>query len=270
MIVNTRKTTPGNGRFFVLPRFMLLFVLVSCSSADPEIMQTEAYVIAGWYPVDGTVEYRLHVAADVHDPDGAEDVELMRVELTRYRLTWERTVDRLRHSEGEGRHWYSIDDLALPTEKPIGTIRITIEDKSLREAEREVVIPPLDDVSDPALYPKMALNDDATGDGGDDVAAVERAGGTGVQDRYSSPTVVSPRIEVPRGVRKIYLVVIEADGRVGEPLEFPIEETAAVMGTEVAVPASFLERIEGRRFYLLVEHSRTLWLESGPWSLEQL
>lgn len=219
---------------------ILLAGLVACSSADPEIMQTDLRVISSYDPTDGSISPRLHVAVDVHDPDGSEDVDLLRVELPRYRLAWQRPEDRLTRTTTAGQYWYAANDLALPLEGPVGTVRLTVEDKSQRFAEREVVIPPFGDLDVPELYPVLAEDGPTRdGDGG------------------------SPRILVPRDADRVYLMVLEADERFSEPIELDLRGFEP--GTEVAIPQSARERLEGRRFYLLVESSRTLWLETGPW-----
>ena len=241
--MKTTPEAPGNGRFFVLLAVSLLVAAsVACSSADPEIMQTDLRIVASYDPVTETFSRRLHVAVDVHDPDGSEDMDLLRVELVRYRLGWERTVDRLTQTTTAGQNWYAVHNLDLPLSGPIGTVRLTVEDKSQRSAEREIVVPPPGDIAIPDLYPILVI-DEAVSEG----------------DRGS------PRILVPRDSDRVYLMVLEADERFSEPIELDLQGFEP--GTEVAIPETVAERLEGRRFYLLVESSRTLWLETGPWSV---
>lgn len=219
----------------------LAILSTSCSSADPQIMQTDVRVIASLDPETETIDRRLQVSVDVYDPDGAEDMDLLRVELTRYRLSWENTVERLDRSATTGQNWYTANDFSLPIDGPIGTVRLSVEDKSQRQAMTEFVVPPLGDITSPELYPNIVVD--------------------------AESVTPSPRIRVPRGASVVYLLVLEADGRLGDPLELSIDGLEP--GTEVVIPPSARERVEGRSFYLLVERSRTLWLETGPWSLQE-
>ncbi len=245
--MKTNKNAPGNGRFF-LPLWAL--ILVACSSTDPEIMQTEVRLIDSYYPFDAVIEHRLSVAIDIHDSDGAEDVEKVRVLLPTRRLEWERNVEQLRRYDRDGRRWFVADDLSVPVPNVSGPLVLFVEDKSQRTTEAQLVIPPIESVGGSDTFPVMVVSTNEINERPPEA------------DRYETAVEAEARVRVPPRTDLVYLIVRETDGRLGAPVEIRVNAQS-----EVVLPDSLVDRVGGRSFYLLNRISPTQWRESGPWVL---
>jgi hypothetical protein len=203
----------------------------SCSSSDPQIMQTDVRVVATYDPRTGDTVERLSVSVDVHDPDGAEDLELVRTVLHPYDLVWECPVSETFRIRDAGTDWYVCDDIAPPEGTAPFRLTIEVEDKSLRTAGTEVTVPVDQQPTDPDSFAVVA------GDGG-------------------SRTVI-----FPEDARTVYILAIDDDGRRTETFIIERPET----GTEVELPARVIGQLQGRAVYAFIDRSRYRRLVSGPW-----
>lgn len=240
------NTTPLTGRFFLreprhlLPRQLVLLVVsafalatVGCSSADPQFMQLDYRIIASVEPGSVTVRERLMVFADVHDPDGVDDVAWMVVEFPDHGVGWELEGDQLAYMDREGRHWFGSAELTVPgvSRLPRGQLRVIVGDLSGRTDEREVVIPRSPGSPMSATDGRVFIV--RTIDSGETV--IEAVDPDANPDEFR--LFVHTRDDVFQ-LRRGRLVTEELRGRLG------------------SAP-----------FWLITELSPHYWIESGPWSL---
>lgn len=162
------RDAPGNGRFFVSPRFrtvlVLAFLLVygGCSSSDPQIMQVDHYVTvsaSGTRTIERD-EHRLQAAApsdaaetdvlealvvsvDLFDADGSGEIAELEVLLSTSNLYWTLDVEDLAYHERDGQQWYTTAPLTIDGRSriPRGPVVITVTDLSGRQDRREVQLP---------------------------------------------------------------------------------------------------------------------------------
>lgn len=147
---------PDSGRFFVsappAPRrfaysvavaVVVLVTLSACSSADPEIMQTDIGVVATFTPTADDIAETVYLLADVFDPDGTDEVAEVRIRHESEGLVWRGGVDRLRRYRRSGQEWYAFRARAVTGDAgvPRGSYRVEVEDFAQRTAYREAVIP---------------------------------------------------------------------------------------------------------------------------------
>ncbi|WP_146049431.1 hypothetical protein [Alkalispirochaeta sphaeroplastigenens] len=231
---------PPGGRFFLLFRAVPAGVLVplvalavlaaaGCSSADPEIMQLEFSLVATCADPRSTRQERLMVFADVHDPDGHEDVAWMVVEFPDQGFGWELSGEDLEHHRRNDRHWFGSPGLVFPglSSLPRGALRVTVGDYSGRTAETERVLPSAPAAPGCNRFPRL----ETPRGGGEDLLLAVPSGA----DRYV--------VRTARGV-------LELQGDLSEP---------------VSPGSDFWDFVGDQEFFLLARTGPALWLESGPW-----
>ncbi|SIQ71703.1 hypothetical protein SAMN05920897_11393 [Alkalispirochaeta americana] len=209
--------------------FLAVLAVSGCSSADPEIMQMEISIVASCPDVRGSVEERLMVFADIHDPDGPEDVAWMVVEFPDQGFGWELSGQDLEHHHRDDRHWFGSPGLVFPgtATLPRGPLRVTVGDYSGRTVEMEQILPRPPGVSGCGTFPR--LKTDSASEAG--FSLVPASGG----GRHF--------VRTDRGV-------LEFQGDLSGP---------APLG------ADFRDFVGDQEFFLLAQAGPALWLESGPW-----
>ncbi|MFW5693765.1 MAG: hypothetical protein ACOCYB_01255 [Alkalispirochaeta sp.] len=255
------RDAPGNGRFFVsslrrrITGTLTLLVgagLLGCSSADPQIMQVDHYVVvsatAPEEAVIGTVDPRrqapatdvgeaLIVSVDVFDADGSGELAELDVRLPEADLYWTIDVEDLSYHEQDGQQWYTTSPLVIDglSRVPRGPVLITVTDLSGRQDRREVQLPRTLPEPTQDLLARM----DATGT----IVPAEDA---------ESLTVVVESEEGRRDVRHVS----------------DVSETVLV--TDVFDEAS-LQRLRDAeqpvRVWVLHDWGTRIQSESGPWAL---
>lgn len=234
--------------FLLLGAFVLAGLqAVSCSSAEPEILQVDLRVVATLSRETGRVRERLSVFADVYDQDGPEDVAWLVVEYPDRATGWVLEGDRLTYEQRGDRHWYGSAELTLPgTDRvPRGAVRIVAGDLAGRSSTREVQLPATPNRLEEADFPRLERGDGATGAPGEDTAEADAG------------IILIP---APRATRH-YVFVAGALYLLDPPSD------SASGGKRGYLDDDILERLNGEPFHLVAEYDSYLWLDSGPWTL---
>ena len=120
---------------------LLLSFLVSCSNADPEILQIDSDLLL--YRGDPAYE-QLSLFVRVDDADGRGEINELYVYHDRMQLVWYLDADSWEsHDESDG-FWIGYPALFMPGGAPFprGSYRVVVADLSGREASLSFALPP--------------------------------------------------------------------------------------------------------------------------------
>lgn len=226
------STSPGRAPGMVLARLLLVGLLSACSTADPQLMDLEIRVVARLTENGSGVAEFLVVEADVADPDGADELAELVVELPDAGLMWTVPVEQLRMTSQEGQNWYQTPPLSVNglLRIPRGTVRVTARDYSGREARDEeplpLTLPDLEADDLPRLNGTVLLE---PGEAWNRLlVAVRGGGGLRIQEVVAA--------EPPADLRELMTRLVPEPGGDGAP-----------------------------ELWLVAEWSPRLWAETGPW-----
>jgi hypothetical protein len=227
------------GRGIALTVLLVSALLSGCSSAEPEIMQTELRIVATWRPDTGTVTEELFLVTDIFDPDGIEDVGEVRLAHDGEQLQWRAPADTLPRRSRAGQDWFTLSAASVngAGEIPRGTYRVEVDDLSGRGDARRISVP---------------LDVPATGPG-------------------DLPEFNEEGIVIPSGVDTVIIAHIPDDGEARfYQITADAEEATRVPLRELPEPLHPFVPGEARSasagtVWLIHEVSTSLLRRSGPW-----
>jgi hypothetical protein len=213
--------------------FLAGAVFPGCSSAEPEILQSEVRINAVYDPRNSSITEELQIQADLFDPDGIEDIDQIRVLHEGDQLFWVAAGEETRRHQRRGEEWFAFTASAVPgsTAVPRGEFRIESVDLSGREAVRQVAVPLTTDRSGPEDF---ALFQDGT-------------------------------ILLPSGVDELWIIIHRAPGEASfYAVTIEDETTTSIAARDLPLPEG--ETLSGdTEVWFLIEESRYLVRTSGPW-----
>lgn len=208
---------------------VLTLFSVACSSADPEIMQVDLRIVASLDDASQQVRERLSVFVDVHDPDGVEDVAWVVAEFPDDGVGWRLEDERMAYHQRDGEHWFGAAGLSVPGLDRLPRGAVRVFAGDLSGRSAER------EIRIPVTTPRPEP---------DEFPRFERGGRV---------------VLAPRAGRH----VIDTGDRV---LELVPPDNEAI--SDIVLVDDDRAELEGATFTIVAEVSSYLWLESGPWSLE--